>query len=487
MSAPRRLAIALFFACAGSVFAGDGVAPGIDLVVLVDCSASTATTIRASHRETVAMVLRALTHGVETTRLAHRLAVMRFGSSVRRDIPLTSVAQREQLQAGIEKLDVRSLGRTDFVAALRAAAAEFRSLPPAPGRRRAILLLTDGEVSAPGAGARAAQAAIQQLVSKELADVSLDVVIAGETKSPFWERVAGKRVRFSGGDDRELLATIHGVITNVLGTRGTDTILRRPSESLVIPPYLELIVFDVFRGEARRNVAIVPPDSEHPLTTDSTGVEQIEVSPTLTTVIVRRPAAGAWTFRKDDPAARVRVLSQQFFPRGFLLTPPLEPRLRQHDSTVIRYRLTDGAGQSLRAIPGFPLSVEVAVTYPDERREAVAMTREFAAVYRSVNKTSCALPGRYWTEVHVLTRDGAGHDVRVLEDRWSGFSVEAGEREPLLQSTAATVVAPQPRARTAVLLQAALGKVAAWPAGAVSYVIWAAAAGGVLLLVLRGR
>lgn len=480
------LVIALFLACGGNVFAGDGIGPGLDLVVLVDCSASTATTIRASHRETLSLVLRALTNGVASTRLTHRVAVMRFGSTLRRDIPLTSVTRREQLQARLDGLDTRSLGRTDFVAALRAAADEFRSVPAAPGRRRAILLLTDGEMSVRGAAVRSVQTSIEQVMKHELSNVSLDVVIAGDTKSPFWERVASKHVRFSPGDRGELLAATHGVITNALGTRGTDTILRHPAESLAVPPYLELIVFDVFRGEARRNVTILPPHSEQPLAMNSAGVEQIEISPTLTTIIVRRPAAGVWTFRKDDPAARVRVLSQQFFPRGFLLTPAVEQPLRQHDRTPIRYQLTDGSGQSLRAIPGFPLSVEVALTFPDERREGVALRGESAAVYRSVNEISCALSGRYWTEVRVSTRDGAGNIVRILEDRWSGFSVEAGEYKPLQRSTPVSApIVLQQRVYQPVPINAVIEKADASSARVVFFVICTLGCGVLLLVVLR--
>jgi len=68
--------------------------------------------------------------------------------------------------------------------------------------------------------------------------------------------------------------------------------------------------------------------------------------------VVRRPRAGAWTFTKSDPTARVRVLSQQFFPRGTLVEPTAARPVSQHAKVTIGYRLDDDAGRPLRELDG---------------------------------------------------------------------------------------------------------------------------------------
>lgn len=420
--------IALLLCCVATSLGDEVTAPGLDLVVLVDCSGSISTATRQSYRDLLVMMLNALARGTDSTRLTHRLAVVSFGSSPRVDIALTAVDAHSApvLQAGLTKFQTVSRGNTDFVAPFRAAAAEFHSLPRNAGRRRAIVLLTDGVAFVPGEQEQAMTAVLRQLFATSLEGVTLDVVLIGNrTKEPLWQRLAPNRVLVSKTDRGELLATLHRVVTNATGTRATQMEVARAPQFLVVPPYLDLIVFDVFRGTSGRSVSIVPPGSGEPLTARNEGVEEVSISPTLSTIVVRRPAAGVWTFRKTDPAARVRVLSQQFFPRGMLIDPPSEPPLQQHDDVRIRYRLMDGGGGTLQEMPSFPLAVGVSLVTPNESRVVLPMRRDAPALYRSVAAARCSLPGRYWTEVHVTTRDSHGDEVRVFEDRWSGFGVEA--------------------------------------------------------------
>jgi hypothetical protein len=155
-------------------------------------------------------------------------------------------------------------------------------------------------------------------------------------------------------------------------------------------------------------------------------------------VAVHRPAAGNWTFRKANSASRVRVLTQQFFPRGMLVGPDPRSPVRQHQHVAIEYRLLDGNGASLQELAAYPLSVEVTLATPDGRRVAMPMKRAAVAdVYRTMSLTECDRSGRYWTEVAVMAADASGRAVRVFEDRWSGFTVRIAARVDCRLSAAA--------------------------------------------------
>jgi hypothetical protein len=135
-------------------------------------------------------------------------------------------------------------------------------------------------------------------------------------------------------------------------------------------------------------------------------------------------------FRKSDPSARVKVLSQQFFPRGVLVHPAAAPPVRQYDEVTIGYRLEDGAGRPIQELLGYPLSVDVSLALPDGQRIVLPMTREPASrssLYRT-RATECSVAGRYWTEVLVTTADSSGQPVGIFEDRWSGFTVDEAAR-----------------------------------------------------------
>ena len=206
---------------------------------------------------------------------------------------------------------------------------------------------------------------------------------------------------------------------------------QRPVETLVVPPYLEAVVFDVFRGGADATVEIFPPSSSTPIRGGEGNIEVLRVGDVLATYVVPRPKPGQWIIRTSRPDARVRIVSQQFFPRGMLVTPAVTDMPRQYDRVSLAYRILDGNGQPLQELPEYALSVEISLAKPDGISTAVTMERApdlGPGVFRSTQRTECALPGRYWTDVKVTTVDDSGRRLDVFRDRWSGFSVTPAER-----------------------------------------------------------
>lgn len=438
MKLPRHVLLAACLVAAVlPARADDPAGPGLDLLLLVDRSGSMSAHSPASIVDALPLALNVIAWSSRSARVNHRFGIVSFGSHAQTDVPLTIVDADSlpSLRDRIGLLQSRSLGHTDLIAPFEAAADAFRALPADPRRRRAILLLTDGHLDAPGLREGMVVRRIEQLVDSALTTppVSIDVLLFGARKTFPWTRVPSDRVHRVESDQGDLLATLHHVVSGMAGARSTQQGITGASDMLVLPPYLELVIFDIYRGGATQHVTVVPPGSSEPLTSSTPGVEEVHAGDLLSTVVVRRPAAGAWVFRKSDPSARVDVLSQQFFPRGVLVHPAAAPPVRQHDAVAIGYRLDDGSGRPLQELLGYPLSIDVSLALPDGQRVVLPMTRDPASpssLYRT-RPTLCSAAGRYWAEVLVTTADSSGQPVRIFEDRWSGFTVEAGARRPI--------------------------------------------------------
>jgi hypothetical protein len=418
-------------------WADDPAGPGLDLLLLVDRSGSMSTHSPAAIVDALPLALNVVTWSSRSARVNHRFSIVSFGSRASTDVPLTIVdtASLPVLRNRIGALASRSLGRTNLIAAFEAAAEAFRGLPADSRRKRAILLLTDGHIDVPGLPERAAARDLERLLDSAFTrpPVSIDVLLFGAREGFPSARVARNRAHRVRSDRGDLLATLHRVINEIVGARSSQREIGGATDTLVLPPYLELVVFDIFRGGSAQEVAVLAPDSSEPLTARTPGVEMVHAGDVMATVVVRRPAAGAWVFRKSDPSARVRVLSQQFFPRGTLVQPAAAPPVRQYEEVTIGYRLADGAGRPLQEYLRYPLSVDVSLALPNGQRVVLPMMRDAASsssLYRT-RATECSVAGRYWTEVLVTTADSSGQPVRIFEDRWSGFTVdEARQQRP---------------------------------------------------------
>lgn len=196
-------------------------------------------------------------------------------------------------------------------------------------------------------------------------------------------------------------------------------------ERLVVPPYLEEIVFDVF-GASRGEVAIFAPGSARPVSTASSGVESVQLGSVLSTIVVRRPPPGTWIVRKTTASARVRIVSQRFFPRGLLVHPSQAEPLRGWDRIRIAYAVVDADGHRIQELPDYKFLLSLVLTRPDGAEEAFAMHRRRDAagvVFATDRESDCSQPGRYWAAVRIATTDDAGRTVEVFRDRWSGFAV----------------------------------------------------------------
>jgi len=411
-------------------------APGLDLALLIDRSTSMAHRSR-NQDVLLRMTLDLLVRNAEANRVDHRIAVISFGSAARIDVPFTSVrGDPSRLRRSLAALHYEDLGDTNVLDAFAEAEKLFRSLPADGERRRAIVLLTDGVPYVRGVSAVAYQASLRTFMTTKLAaaGISIDVLLLDSRKAAMWSALA--RVTRAGSAPDEFLPAAHGVLARTAGTRTAESAPAKTNpkiETLVVPPYLDIIVFDIFRASRDAAVEIFPPGSARAIRAGVGGIMSMPVGDVLATLVVPRPAAGEWTIRKSRPDARVRVLSQQFFPRGVLLHPAETETLRRCDAVPLAYRVLDGRGQPIEELREYALSLDVTLAAPNGGSRSVAMNRDPAlgrGGFRSAHDPLCPLPGRYWTDVRVTAVDSGGHRLEVFRDRWSGFSVGAADCAP---------------------------------------------------------
>jgi hypothetical protein len=427
----------------------DSAGAGLDLVVLVDRSGSMTSSVHGRMEDTLLdLAVNVVAWSTTAGRVKHRFGLVSFGSTARVDVPLTFI-DRSNLSAvrdRIAAIDSRNvLGDTDFAAALETAARLFDGLPSDDRRKRAVLILTDGCLDVPGATPIESEERIRSVVSSRLAAVRIELLLFGSGKpAAFWRAVSRDHVHDASGDRGNVMSVLHRAVTGIVGTRSTQSDVAA-SDTVVLPPYLDIVVFDVFHGAAGDEIAVFAPGASNPLNARSKGVEELLLGDVMSTIVVRRPKPGVWTFRKTHPSARVKILSQQFFSRGVLVDPRAETPLRQHASTTIAYRILDTNGDALREWPGYPLSLEVGLVFPDGQRTTLPMQRDRsgASLYRTPSETRCAIAGRYWTEVVVTTADVSGRPVRIFEDIWSGFGVEPANRPSPVRFHQAETVSDQ--------------------------------------------
>jgi von Willebrand factor type A domain len=451
----RFLAIALLLAVSTAASAE----AGLDLVVLLDCSKSMA---RHAGEEVPLLRLTAdmLARNAASNRLDHRLAVIRFGSEATVDLPFTSA---REVGRRIGVLGYEDRGETHVLGALVKAEQLFLTMPPKPERRRAIVMLTDGVPYVRGRDMGAYRASLSRFLARP--GVSIDVLLTDAAAHAFWRDLA--RVELAGRTPDRMLAAAHGVIATLAGTQTAESAPAKTGQAvdtLFVPPYLDLVVFDIFRPSAAVAVEVFPPGSATPIRAGTGGIESVPLGDVLTTLAVPRPAAGEWTIRKSGGDARVRILSQQFFPRGTLLHPSPTRAPRQCDRVPLVYRVVDGSGRPFEELRNYTLALEVTLARPGATSMTVAMERDLAAGaggFRSVADVACDLAGRYWTDVRITTLEPNGRRLDVFRDRWSGFSVMPAANDCNQRYTDARIVsAPMGEGGIALLLLAAVTAIA---------------------------
>jgi hypothetical protein len=249
----------------------------------------------------------------------------------------------------------------------------------------------------------------------------------------FWKKLSNNHAVKLERDREEIFRTLHKVINDILGTP-SQHIPPDMYDNVVIPPYLESVVFDIFRDNPGVEVEIFPVDNpDQPLSSETENVSFVRVGRTIKTVTVTNPKPGIWRIRKSDENARVDVYFQRFFPRGILLCPNPGDSIRQFEKLVVKYRVEDGDHNPIKELPGYPLTLELSLVKPDGARVQMEMKKSSEpsekekSVFKTIGEIVCDLPGTYKTEVVIGTKNLKNKPVTLFRDQWSKFQVEGAK------------------------------------------------------------
>lgn len=434
----KTLCLLVALLCTAGVLRAE---PGLDLILLLDRSKSMAAVAPVAPAAT-RLSLDLLARNASAYRLQHRAAVVGFGSSAHVELPWTAVGSRTPTR--LESVPRSARGDTDLLEATATAARMLDALPRDGDRRRAIVMVTDGVPSVSGKDPGAYAGELQRLVAARTraASSTIDIVLVGDGGArPAW--TAAATVHSTRRNAADVLASLHAVVTRLAGTPAAESApskTAREVDTIVVPPYLETIVFDVFRSAHDTTVQIFPPGSRTPVQHGTPGIEELTLGDVLATLVVTRPEPGEWTIRKSRADAHVRIRSQQYFPRGVLLRPEPTRLVRKGSRVDVAYRVVDHDLQPIRERPDSPLSLHLDLVTPEGRVTPVAMERApdlGGATFRSAREAECGTAGRYWTDVRVVTVDARGRQLDVYRDRWSGFTVTDAPASVAASATAA--------------------------------------------------
>jgi hypothetical protein len=416
---------------------------GFDFIVLVDQSGSMrGTTGVASdalgvRNDMVKRAFELLAKDGRVNEKTHRFGVISFGSTVRVDLPLSPITavSVNQLREMLDRnLNDRSLVYTHFLAAFETAKRMFTIGPMADKGKRIILVITDGAPYVEGIHIPIYKRNLEELIDSNFPypDYDIHVVALNDPSSnywneyrDFWKKLSHNQARKLENDRDEIFRALREEIAKIIGSTPGKPVYEDP----VIPPYLESLVFDIFRENPEIIVKIFPADRvDQPLSPKDEGVDFVNVGRTIQTVTVKNPVPGQWRIEKTDKKGKVDIYMQSFFPRGKLLHPNPDKPIKQFEKVIVKYRVEDGNQQPLKELTGYPLTLELTLVKPDGSRVEIGMEKSTDAAEKSVFKTiesvECDLKGDYQTEVLIATKDIKNRQVSLFRDQWSKFQVE---------------------------------------------------------------
>jgi uncharacterized protein YegL len=424
---------------------GGSISRGFDFVVIVDQSGSMSGT-RGPASDGLGvrndMVKRAFellaTDGV-LNKVTHRFGVISFGSEVRVDLPLSAITQitvdslRERLNRNLSDI---SMGNTHFTPAFETARRMFAAGPKSDKGKRIILLITDGAPYVEGMNKSSYRKNLEELIQSNFPypDYRIHVVALNDPSSNYWEEyrdfwkeLSNNQARKLEGDKEHIFSALHELIDDIL-LISSKKVINNP----VIPPYLESVVFSIFRVDPEVEVMIFSaarPDRA--LDSQDEGVSFLDVGRTIRIASIKNPAPGLWRIEKSHEKASVDIYMQRFFPRGKLLHPDPEKPVKQFEKVFVKYRVENGHNQPIEELPGYPLTLELTLVKPNGSKVQIAMEKSSHPSEKSVFRTSeaveCDLKGEYQTEVLIATRNIKNQQVTLFRDQWSRFQVEGAK------------------------------------------------------------
>lgn len=354
---------------------------GLDVVILIDQSASmwgARANDKWEHRigQTKNIIYRLAEH-VEGTSFVHRVSVVDFSDEASTAFPAPLVLRFDPKDSGkalreakalVERyVTAKNLRDTNTPDAMALGFKELEAMDAAErleGRRRVMLLLTDGRPDLPQQGVP-----LEELRNRirdhanDLKKGNVEIWVVGlndaanywnEGDGKFWEEIAGAgHARLAETASTNISTLVQEIVNEWLEVHGTPI-----DKEYECPPYLRQIIFNINFGLPRTTISVFAPDGrEIPLSSGGTAS-----SPgTFARFIVESPQPGIYKLNQD-PSRSYRNFVETFSPEIERLSPAGATSVETEARIVLQAR--DSKGQPLEVLPEWPINASMVITPP---------------------------------------------------------------------------------------------------------------------------
>ncbi|HEX7333456.1 MAG TPA: VWA domain-containing protein [Pyrinomonadaceae bacterium] len=354
---------------------------GLDVMILIDQSASmwgARANDKWAHRigQTKNIIYRLAEH-VEGTSFMHRVSVVDFGDEVSVALPAPlslgfdpkdpGKALREAKALVERYVTAKSMRDTNTPDAIALGFRELQKMAasgPREGRRRVMLLLTDGRPDLPRKGVSREE--LRKQITTHSGDLKRDDIelwVVGlndatnywnEEDGRFWEETAGPgHARLAETASTNISTLVQEIVNDWLDVDG-----KAIAKDYECPPYLRRVIFNINFGLPRSDVRVLDPaGAEIPLSSGGAAS-----SPgTFARFIVEDPKPGVYKINQD-PSRSYKNFVETFSPEVKRILPAGAASVGAEARIVVQAH--DGKGQPLEILPEWPINVSIVITPP---------------------------------------------------------------------------------------------------------------------------
>lgn len=334
----------------------------------------------------------------------NRVAVLDFGDEVSPEVaPLTAVTPTSGSQDVAARVASRSLGGTNTLAALKAAATSLRSAGSFDeGRKSRIVLFTDGK---PEDGRKLSTSAyfeeIGSFAQKELAPNSCELyVIAVDQQGDTWAECSAQWGAIAGPDHvvcirsvSELRERFNQVINRIFSIPNVppDT-LTTGRKAFAVKPYLDRVEFHVFPATPETKLRVLRPNGS-PVSPGADQDTRRRQFRGYDIISVFDPQAGDWQYEITEGKGRVEVYRNEVpLQMSLVLPKPVHP---QGKPIQIVASFARHSGKPVGSDSQYPLGLSAQVLGPTGEPVNVEFGRAVKGLYYGEPAVPTKLPGVY--------------------------------------------------------------------------------------------
>lgn len=408
---------------------------GLDVTILLDQSGSMWQNPRNdqyAHRigQSKNLIYRLAEH-VENTPFVHRVSVIDFGDAavvalsnhVIRYDPSDAGGALRDTKAVIERVVTdKPLRNTNTADAMRLALAEYAKMDAAqsiPGRRRVMLIITDGRPDLPGRSLSELQSAVRtQAQALKAQQVEIWVVGLNDASNywndgdgTFWERVTELpgHARLAETASSKIFTIIQDIADDWLGSKSAAP----NGDQYDCPPYLRRLVFSINMGQPRSAAAVTDPNSQDvPASSGGPSINPgnfarfVVDDPKTGIYKMQRDPTRSYTWRVEETAADIKRLAPA---KATGIEAP----------TRILFQARDSQGAPLKMLSEYPIKGVIVISPPNG--SPIELPAENLGDGKFAARWQAPAFGKYRVRLKGLVQLKSGKEVDVFESNASSY------------------------------------------------------------------